>query len=98
MSIHTKHVRNGDEREEGTARENNTGHEHDGERTPPFSGRTAGFAITLTFLANATATALYPENDLLAAVLYPIGFVYIIMGWYQLYTENTHRRSRWREA
>lgn len=34
MSTHTKHVRNGDEREEGTARENNTGHEHDGERTP----------------------------------------------------------------
>lgn len=54
-----------------------------------FSGLAAGFAITLTFLANATATALYPENDLLAAVLYPIGFVYIVMGRYQLYTENT---------
>ena len=54
-----------------------------------FSGLAAGFAITLTFLANATATALYPENDLIAAVLYPIGFIYIVMGRYQLYTENT---------
>jgi len=54
-----------------------------------LSGLAAGFAITITFLAHAAATALYPNNDLLAAVLYPIGFVYIVMGRYQLYTENT---------
>jgi formate-nitrite transporter family protein len=54
-----------------------------------FSGLAAGFAITLTFLAHAAASALFPENDFFAAVLYPIGFVYIVMGRYQLYTENT---------
>lgn len=54
-----------------------------------FSGLTAGFAIVLTFLGHAVGAAVFPENSLLSAVLYPVGFVYIIIGRYQLYTENT---------
>ena len=54
-----------------------------------FSGFTAGFAIVLTFMGFAVGTARFPDNDFLAALLYPIGFVYIILGRYQLYTENT---------
>lgn len=54
-----------------------------------FSGIAAGFAITLTFLGHALGAALFPNNGFLSAILYPIGFLYIIMGRYQLYTENT---------
>ena len=54
-----------------------------------FSGLAAGFAITITFLALASMTAKTDGDPLLSAVLYPLGFVYIILGGYQLYTENT---------
>ena len=54
-----------------------------------FSGVTAGFAIVLTFIGFAVGTAAFPDNDFLAALLYPVGFIYIILGRYQLYTENT---------
>ncbi|PSQ45270.1 hypothetical protein BRD15_12175 [Halobacteriales archaeon SW_6_65_15] len=54
-----------------------------------FSGLTAGFAIVLTFLGHAVGTATFPDNRFLGAILYPIGFLYIILGHYQLYTENT---------
>ncbi|KTG07890.1 transporter [Haloprofundus marisrubri] len=56
-----------------------------------FSGLAAGFAITLTFLLQSSVTAVIPGPlaHLLGAALYPLGFVYIIMGRYQLYTENT---------
>lgn len=54
-----------------------------------FSGVTAGFAIVLTFIGYAVGRAQFPENDFLAALLYPVGFIYIILGRYQLYTENT---------
>lgn len=54
-----------------------------------FSGLTAGFAIVLTFLGHAVGAAIFPDNRFLSAILYPIGFIYIIMGHYQLYTENT---------
>ncbi|MFC7154829.1 formate/nitrite transporter family protein [Halomarina halobia] len=56
-----------------------------------FSGLAAGFAITLTFLLHAVLTAAVPNDrtHLLGSLLYPVGFVYIIMGRYQLYTENT---------
>jgi formate/nitrite transporter FocA (FNT family) len=54
-----------------------------------FSGLAAGFAITLTFVGHAAVTEYFPQNEVLAAVLYPIGFIYIILGRYQLYTENT---------
>ncbi|WP_218836356.1 formate/nitrite transporter family protein [Halorarum salinum] len=54
-----------------------------------FSGMTAGFAIVLTFLGHAVGAGIFPDDRFLSAILYPIGFVYIIMGHYQLYTENT---------
>lgn len=56
-----------------------------------FSGVAAGFAITLTVLAYAAGTAAVGEtgNELVASLLYPIGFVFIVVGDYQLYTENT---------
>ncbi len=53
-----------------------------------FSGLAAGFAITLTVLAHAEMSATF-SNEQVGALLYPIGFIYIIMGRYQLYTENT---------
>jgi formate/nitrite transporter FocA (FNT family) len=54
-----------------------------------FSGLAAGFAITLTFVGHAAITEYFPGNEPIAALLYPIGFIYIILGRYQLYTENT---------
>jgi len=54
-----------------------------------FSGLAAGFAITLTFLLYATLYAKTGGDPILSVLLYPIGFVYIILGGYQLYTENT---------
>lgn len=53
------------------------------------SGLAAGFAITVTFLLLATMTAQYDGDPVLSALLYPLGFVYIVVGSYQLYTENT---------
>ena len=60
-----------------------------GKKTLFFSGVTAGFAIVLTFVGHAVGAAIFPDNAFLSAIIYPIGFVYIIMGRYQLYTENT---------
>jgi formate/nitrite transporter FocA (FNT family) len=54
-----------------------------------FSGLAAGFAITITFLALASMTAKTDGAPLLSVILYPLGFIYIILGGYQLYTENT---------
>ena len=53
-----------------------------------FAALAGGFAITITLLVYAS---MYPktESSVVAALLYPIGFVYIIIGGYQLYTENT---------
>lgn len=53
-----------------------------------FSALAAGFAITITFLVYASMSAT-SESRLVAVVLYPLGFIYIIIGGYQLYTENT---------
>ena len=53
-----------------------------------FSALAAGFAITLTFLIYASMTAK-TDSSVVASLLYPIGFIYIILGGYQLYTENT---------
>lgn len=60
-----------------------------GKREHFFSGISAGFAISLTFIGYAVGKAHFPEQPFLAAILYPIGFLYIILGRYQLYTENT---------
>ena len=56
-----------------------------------LSGLAAGFAITITFFLYATGRAAFPDDPtgMLAPLLYPLGFVYIIMGRYQLFTENT---------
>ncbi len=54
-----------------------------------FSSLAAGFAITLTVLVYATMYAKYDGDTILSGFMYPIGFIYIILGGYQLYTENT---------
>ncbi len=53
-----------------------------------FSGVAAGFAISITFLLYASMSAA-SDSKFLGALLYPLGFIYIIIGGYQLYTENT---------
>ena len=63
-------------------------------RTPRLlflSGLAAGLSIGLTFLARATMTGLVPGDGtgLVGNILYPIGFLFIVLGRYQLYTENT---------
>jgi len=54
-----------------------------------FSGVAAGLAITITFLLYASLTQATGKESILRVFLYPIGFIYIIIGGYQLYTENT---------
>ncbi|WP_136717620.1 formate/nitrite transporter family protein [Halorientalis salina] len=55
-----------------------------------LSGLSAGLAITVTFFGYATVRAAAPDpTGLVSPLLYPLGFLYIIMGRYQLYTENT---------
>ncbi|WP_277553082.1 formate/nitrite transporter family protein [Halobaculum limi] len=53
-----------------------------------FSALAAGFAITVTFLLYASVTAT-ADTKFVGVLLYPLGFIYIIIGGYQLYTENT---------
>jgi len=60
-----------------------------GSRELYFSGLAAGFAITITFLLYVSLTASTGGDPVLSALLYPLGFIYIIIGGYQLYTENT---------
>ena len=54
-----------------------------------FSGLAAGFAITITVLLYVSMTATTAGDPVLSVMLYPLGFIYIIIGGYQLYTENT---------
>ncbi|WP_254529329.1 formate/nitrite transporter family protein [Natrinema gelatinilyticum] len=60
-----------------------------GNRELFFSGLAGGFAITITFLLYASLTASTDGDPILSTLLYPLGFIYIIIGGYQLYTENT---------
>lgn len=60
-----------------------------GSRELFFSALAAGFAITITVLLTASLTATTNGHPILSALLYPLGFIYIIIGGYQLYTENT---------
>jgi formate/nitrite transporter FocA (FNT family)/nucleotide-binding universal stress UspA family protein len=53
-----------------------------------FSALAGGLAITITFLLYASMSA-QTDSSVVASLLYPLGFVYIIIGGYQLYTENT---------
>ena len=56
-----------------------------------LSGLAAGLSIMLSFLTRATVEATVPgtAGEILGYLLYPIGFVFIVIGGYQLYTENT---------
>jgi len=69
-----------------------------GRRELFFAGVAGGLAITITVLVYSSLIASTGEvvdgkvvnyNPVLSAMLYPIGFIYIIIGGYQLYTENT---------
>ena len=56
-----------------------------------WSALGAGGAIGLTFLARVifTETAGEMEPGLIGNILYPVGFLIIVLGRYQLFTENT---------
>jgi formate/nitrite transporter FocA (FNT family)/nucleotide-binding universal stress UspA family protein len=54
-----------------------------------FSALAGGFAITVTFMLYVSLSAQTDGAPVLSALLYPLGFIYIIIGGYQLYTENT---------
>ena len=60
-----------------------------GSRELFFSGVAAGLAITITFLLYVSVTAATDGDPIVSVLLYPLGFIYIIIGGYQLYTENT---------
>lgn len=60
-----------------------------GTRELLFSSVAAGFSITLTFILYVSLYATYGSESILSAALYPLGFVFIILGNYQLFTENT---------
>ena len=52
---------------------------------------TAGLVIGFSFLARVVVTAALPGegNELVGNLLYPVGFIFVILGRYPLYTENT---------
>ena len=55
-----------------------------------FSGLAAGLSVALSFVARASVTAATGgEAALVSNLLYPVGFLIIVLGRYQLYTENT---------
>jgi len=54
-----------------------------------LSGLAAGLSIGLSFYARAAVTSQVPEVPLVGNLFYPIGFLLIVIGRYQLYTENT---------
>lgn len=56
-----------------------------------WSGLAAGLSMGLTFLARSTFTGAlsHDYSGLLGNLLYPLGFLLIVLGRYQLFTENT---------
>lgn len=56
-----------------------------------FSGLAAGLSIGLSFVARSALTAAVPgdTSGLIGGILYPVGFLLIVLGRYQLFTENT---------
>jgi formate/nitrite transporter FocA (FNT family) len=56
-----------------------------------WSGLAAGLSLGLTFFARATMTGVAGavEPGFVGNLLYPVGFVIIVLGKYQLFTENT---------
>ena len=61
------------------------------ERLLFLSGLAAGLSMGLSFVATASLTAAVPGEAAQAVgnLLYPLGFIVIAMGRYQLFTENT---------
>lgn len=71
-----------------------------------FSGLAAGIAITVSLLAEAALHAVLPAmpwRELVVGLGYPVGFIVVILGRMQLFTESTitamlplvTRPSRW---
>ena len=61
-------------------------------RALAVSGIAGGFTMGLTGLAVAAVTALLPEGQVshfIAMLFYPVGFIAVIIGRAQLFTENT---------
>jgi formate/nitrite transporter FocA (FNT family)/protein-disulfide isomerase len=56
-----------------------------------LSGLAAGLSISLSFLGMAALSALWPggPSHLVGSLMYPLGFLLVVMGRYQLFTENT---------
>jgi formate/nitrite transporter FocA (FNT family) len=56
-----------------------------------YSGFASGLSIGFSFLATALLTSrMAPENHPIAAALvYPLGFIYVVLARHQLFTENT---------
>jgi formate/nitrite transporter FocA (FNT family)/protein-disulfide isomerase len=58
-----------------------------------LSGLTAGFVMSLSFLGTAALTALVSgdsgSSSAIGYLLYPLGFIAVALGSYQLFTENT---------
>ena len=56
-----------------------------------FSSLAAGMLIGFSFLASAFASHYSPEayKHALASIAYPVGFIFVIMGRSELFTENT---------
>ncbi|WP_254863953.1 formate/nitrite transporter family protein [Halovivax gelatinilyticus] len=60
-----------------------------GPRELVFSGIAGGLAIAITFLLYVELYGQFGPESIVSYLLYPLGFMYIILGGYQLYTENT---------
>ena len=60
-------------------------------RVLSLSGIAAGFAISLTFVAHAALAGATAGTEItpIDHLLYPVGFLYIVVGRYQLFTEQT---------
>lgn len=56
-----------------------------------LSGLAGGLSIGLSFLGSAALAAKFSSENVLltGALLYPLGFIFIVIGRYQLFTENT---------
>jgi formate/nitrite transporter FocA (FNT family) len=56
-----------------------------------YSGFAAGLSIGFSYLATVLLTSrMAPENHALAsALVYPLGFIYVVLARHQLFTENT---------
>lgn len=56
-----------------------------------LSGIAAGLSIGLSFVARAALSGAVPDDSsgLIGNLLYPLGFILIVGGKYQLFTENT---------